>query len=485
MRAIFYLFATLIIAFIFTDTISASTHPAKGNRTLGLSIAEIINLDKVVAVKFTSPYNGSQLYVYAGTFDGTKDGNDAKFYCVDISHELYFWSSDPTTYTDSGYTSSKITYILNNYYPYNNFPYTGSLTAVEREAAAVQFALWHFSDSVDVTTLLDNPDILARAQQIIADANSNARNLLASASLTITPTGIPSEFYVTALDQNDNPIAGVTVTLTSPTGKLSRSSAITGSNGNTPVMTVTVGADYQAVITVSANVTVRLGTTYVRSIQPANYQKLVLATPTTLFEQASYTFQGLLPVELFTFTSNIDGRNIQLNWETKTEKNSYRFDIERGTSSLNWESIGSVKAAVLSNSPRDYSFTDKNLQAGKYLYRLKMIDNDGTFKYSNLVETEVTTPKNFELSQNYPNPFNPTTKIDYLLPVDAKVILEVYNIAGQKVSELVNQEQSAGYYSVDFGGSNLSSGVYIYRIAASDKATGNNFSSTKKMMLLK
>ena len=485
MRAIFYLFATLIIAFIFTDTISASTHPAKGNRTLGLSIAEIINLDKVVAVKFTSPYNGSKLYVYAGTFDGTKDGNDAKFYCVDISHELYFWSSDPTTYTDSGYTSSKITYILNNYYPYNNFPYTGSLTAVEREAAAVQFALWHFSDSVDVTTLLDNPDILARAQQIIADANSNARNLLASASLTITPTGIPSEFYVTALDQNDNPIAGVTVTLTSPTGKLSRSSAITGSNGNTPVMTVTVGADYQAVITASANVTVRLGTTYVRSIQPANYQKLVLATPTTLFEQASYTFQGLLPVELFTFTSNIDGRNIQLNWETKTEKNSYRFDIERGTSSLNWESIGSVKAAVLSNSPRDYSFTDKNLQAGKYLYRLKMIDNDGTFKYSNLVETEVTTPKNFELSQNYPNPFNPTTKIDYLLPVDAKVILEVYNIAGQKVSELVNQEQSAGYYSVDFGGSNLSSGVYIYRIAASDKATGNNFSSTKKMMLLK
>ena len=485
MKTIFYLFLTIIIAFVFTNTMNASTNTAKVNGILGLSTAKVLSLDKVVAVKFTSPYGGSQLYVWAGTFDGNKDGNDAKFYCVDIAHELYFWASDPTTYTDSGYTSSKITYILNNYYPFKNLPYTGSLSAVEREAAAVQLALWHFSDSVDVTTLLDNPDILARAQQIIADANSNAGNLVKNASLVISPTGIPSEFYVTALDQNDNPITGVTVTLASPTGILSNSSAITGSNGNTPVMTVTVGADYQAVITASASVTIRLGTTYVRSIQPDNYQKLVLATPTTVLEKTTFTFQGLLPVELFTFTSNTDGRNIQLNWETKTEKNSYKFDIERGASNANWESIGSVKAAVLSNSPKDYSFTDKNLQAGKYQYRLKMIDNDGSFKYSQVVETEVVSPKNFDLSQNYPNPFNPSTKIDYLVPVDAKVILEVYNIAGQKVSELVNQEQSAGYYSVDFGGSNLSSGVYIYRIVASDKATGNNFSSTKKMMLLK
>ena len=94
-------------------------------------------------------------------------------------------------------------------------------------------------------------------------------------------------------------------------------------------------------------------------------------------------------------------------------------------------------------------------------------------------------PKDFAVSQNYPNPFNPSTKIDYQVPVDAKVILDVYNIAGQKVVELVNQEQSAGYYTVDFGASKLSSGVYIYRLAASDKATGNNFSSIKKMMLLK
>jgi|ERR1035441_4768212 hypothetical protein len=193
----------------------------------------------------------------------------------------------------------------------------------------------------------------------------------------------------------------------------------------------------------------------------------------------------LLPIELSSFASATQGRTVVLNWSTKTEKNSDKFVIEREVIGADWESIGSVKAAVLSNSPKQYSFTDKNLQSGKYQYRLKMIDNDGSFSYSSVGAVEITIPKDFAVSQNYPNPFNPSTKIDYQVPVDAKVILEVYNIAGQKVVELVNQEQSAGYYTVDFGASKLSSGVYIYRIVASDKATGNNFSSIKKMMLLK
>jgi photosystem II stability/assembly factor-like uncharacterized protein len=191
-----------------------------------------------------------------------------------------------------------------------------------------------------------------------------------------------------------------------------------------------------------------------------------------------------LPVELSSFASIVMGRDVSLNWETKTE-NSDKFNIERKTIGTDWGLIGSVKAPVLNNSPKQYSFTDKNLQSGKYQYRLKMIDNDGTFEYSNVIETEVTTPKNFELSQNFPNPWNPTTKINYNLPNDSRVTLEVYNITGARVSQLVNEEQSAGYYSVDFGSSNLSSGVYFYRITAMDRATGNNFSAIKKMILLK
>ena len=214
---------------------------------------------------------------------------------------------------------------------------------------------------------------------------------------------------------------------------------------------------------------------------------LTTAAANTIFRGISFTPVTVLPVELSSFTSNTNARNIQLYWETKTEKNSNKFDIEKMNSAIGsiWVNVGSVKAAVLSNSPKQYSFTDKNLQAGKYQYRLKMIDNNGSFDYSKIVETEVATPKDFAVSQNYPNPFNPSTRIDYQVPVDAKVIMEVYNIAGQKVSELVNQEQLAGYYTVDFGSSKLSSGVYIYCIVASDKATGKNFSSIKKMMLLK
>jgi hypothetical protein len=194
----------------------------------------------------------------------------------------------------------------------------------------------------------------------------------------------------------------------------------------------------------------------------------------------------LLPVELSSFASAAQGLTVLLTWSTKTEKNSDRFEIERSlVTNTTWSTVGTVKASVLSNSVKNYSYTDTKLQSGKYQYRLKMVDNDGSFSYSSVEAAVVAVPKDFTVSQNYPNPFNPSTKIDYQVPVDSKVIMDVYNIAGQKVMELVNQEQSAGYYTVDFGASKLSSGVYIYRLAASDKAIGNNFSSIKKMTLLK
>jgi hypothetical protein len=98
------------------------------------------------------------------------------------------------------------------------------------------------------------------------------------------------------------------------------------------------------------------------------------------------------------------------------------------------------------------SYSDTKFQSGKYQYRLKITDPDGTISYGNVIETTIAEiPTNFVISQNYPNPFNPSTKINYQVPTDARVILEVYNIAGQKVAELVNQDQAAGYYTVDFG----------------------------------
>jgi hypothetical protein len=188
---------------------------------------------------------------------------------------------------------------------------------------------------------------------------------------------------------------------------------------------------------------------------------------------------SLMPVELGLFTAVANGKTIQLNWSTQTEKNSNKFNIERKTINANWALIGSVKAAVLSNSPKQYSFTDKNLQSGKYQYRLKMIDNDGTFEYSKIVETEVAVPKNYELNQNFPNPFNPNTVISYSLPLSSDVKLIVYNSLGQTVKVLENGFKNAGTYSVNFIAAELPSGTYFYKIEA------GQFSQIKKMILLK
>jgi hypothetical protein len=120
-------------------------------------------------------------------------------------------------------------------------------------------------------------------------------------------------------------------------------------------------------------------------------------------------YNDILPVELSTFELGVKGRDVVLNWSTETEKNSDRFEIQRSTDSQNWEVIASVKAANLSNSTKEYSYTDRKLQTAKYKYKLKMIDNDGTFTYSKIVEAEVGLPEIYALSQNYPNPFNPAT----------------------------------------------------------------------------
>lgn len=194
-----------------------------------------------------------------------------------------------------------------------------------------------------------------------------------------------------------------------------------------------------------------------------------------------------LPIELNLFTVKAKDRNVVLNWQTKTEVNSALFNIERMIENTNvWLNVGMVQAAGNSNSPIDYSFTDSKLQSGKYSYRLRMVDADGRYQYSSVVEVEIELPKEYAISQNYPNPFNPSTRIDYQLPFDSKVTLELYGITGEKVATVINTELSAGYYTADInaGALNLASGMYIYRIVAVG-ANNQNFTQVKKLMLTK
>ena len=187
-----------------------------------------------------------------------------------------------------------------------------------------------------------------------------------------------------------------------------------------------------------------------------------------------------MPVTLASLTFNVIGRNINLRWSTSNEINNSGFDIERKLSSGDYVKIGFVSGNGTVTTATNYEFTDRNLATGKYSYRLKQIDNNGNFEYFNLnSDVIIGVPSKFELSQNYPNPFNPSTKINFDLAKDGKVNLKIYDMLGREVSTLVNEFRTAGYYTIDFNASALSSGVYFYRITTED------FSAIKKMVLMK
>lgn len=190
--------------------------------------------------------------------------------------------------------------------------------------------------------------------------------------------------------------------------------------------------------------------------------------------------QNALPVELASFTASTNGNNVDLNWSTTTETNNSGFDIERSSVNGSWTKIGNVTGNGTTASAQNYTYRDRNVTSGNYNYRLKQIDFNGNFAYYNLSnEVNVGIPTQYALSQNYPNPFNPSTSINYEIPFDGKVSLKIFDMTGKEVMTLVNEVKTAGYYTYNFNASNLSSGVYFYSISA------NNFTATKKMMLLK
>lgn len=186
-----------------------------------------------------------------------------------------------------------------------------------------------------------------------------------------------------------------------------------------------------------------------------------------------------VPVELNSFTSVISENNVVLNWSTATEKNNNGFFVERKSGNDNWQSVGFVKGVGTSTEAQSYSFTDRGLSVGTYTYRLKQVDLDGSFAYSKEIFADLTVPAQFSLDQNYPNPFNPATTIKFGLATDSKVMLRVFDVTGQEVMTLINKDMKAGHHEVSFNASKLNSGVYFYKLEA------GNFSSIKKMMLIK
>lgn len=196
-----------------------------------------------------------------------------------------------------------------------------------------------------------------------------------------------------------------------------------------------------------------------------------------------YMLTPPLPVEFNLFSARVISNSVELYWRTQTEVNNYGFDIERASFStdatLIWQKIGFVSGYGNSNSAREYSFIDKKVLSGKYYYRLRQIDSDGKYKYSESIMVDLGVPKEFRLLQNYPNPFNPATTIRYEVAKETNVSLKVYDVIGNEVATLINETKPVGTYEVVFDAANLSNGVYFYQIQAGD------FTATRKLTLMK
>jgi hypothetical protein len=206
-------------------------------------------------------------------------------------------------------------------------------------------------------------------------------------------------------------------------------------------------------------------------------------SPTTPTITVPIQMQIAIPVELNSFVGRSERDGVRLEWQTVTETNNDGFEIQRRVDGREWEAIGFVKGKGTITEIQSYEYRDKNLRSGKYSYRLKQIDYDGSFSYSKEIEVEVELPREYSISQNYPNPFNPVTMIEYSIPERGSVRIEIYSSLGELVKVLVDEVKEAGYYSVSLDASQLPSGTYIYQMIA--KGSEKSFVQSKKMSLIK
>lgn len=197
---------------------------------------------------------------------------------------------------------------------------------------------------------------------------------------------------------------------------------------------------------------------------------------------------GALPVTLISFESKVNKNDVKLIWVTDNEINNAGFDVERTTVTLSgvegWQKVGYIQGKGNTTWQSIYLYEDKKLQSATYKYRIKQIDYNGSYEYYDLAnDVLIGKPGVFSVGQNYPNPSNPKSKIDFELPVNGRVTITLYNMLGEEVTTIINEIKDAGYYSAEFDGSNLASGVYFYRIYS--EGEGQKFTKTMKLILVK
>ena len=244
---------------------------------------------------------------------------------------------------------------------------------------------------------------------------------------------------------------------------------------NTSFNTITVDGDYRTYIssgpyTIPPGATLILDYAFVAGTSLANLQENA---------DDAIIYGVNIPVELTSFTASLSGDKVILNWYTATETNNLGFEVERSEDFISFNKIGFVPGFGTTTEPRSYSYTDQPINCGKFYYRLKQVDYDGSFEYSDVVEVNLNVPTEFSLQQNYPNPFNPSTKIKFSILKTSKVTIKIYDILGNEIETLVNEEKPTGTYEITWYAENLTSGVYFYQLRTGE------FLETKKMILIK
>ncbi len=390
----FFLFTVLFVSQIFAvvpDSISNKPYsgPTAPKVMSSGTTVRVFGIGTGQNVSFQYPI-GTTMNVWAGTLDGDLNGIAAKFYCIDISHWLATWSSSsPNEYTDDGPTNQYISYILNNY-----TPFVGAPTA--NEAAAVQIAIWHFSDGVDASTVT-NATVKNRALAIIADANANSNSgsilstLIFNPAAQSIPAGQNAVFNLTAYNASFQTMPGVTVDFGSSSGSLNKTTAVTDATGTVNNIVLTQGSQNSATVTATAHHIIPQGTRYIHKTRPNDQQKIVLATPvnTTVTTNASVTWVSSADLSIAKTASSSSGNHGDIITFTITVTN-------HGLS-------GATNVAVTDHLPSGLDYNSSSASQGTYN------SSTGVWTVGNLANgasatLQMTTTVNLQsLNSNYFN----------------------------------------------------------------------------------
>jgi len=188
---------------------------------------------------------------------------------------------------------------------------------------------------------------------------------------------------------------------------------------------------------------------------------------------------GTVPVELIAFYGSLLNNKVILEWITATESNNLGFEVERKSDNTSYHTIGFISGNGFSTNRITYNFIDEDLRDSRYYYRIKQIDYDGVYNYSDDIFVDIPFLSEFILYQNYPNPFNPTTTIRYSIPFESQVKITLNDVLGRELSVLYNELTEAGTKEIQLDGSSLSSGNYFVRMVS------GNTQKIQKITLIK